>query len=223
MDSLFHNVELLPLLMRGAGVTLRLAAESIVAALIVSFVIGMARGSKSLMLRKAALVYVEFFRGTSLLVQLFFLYFIFPLYGVQLSAEVTAVIGLGLNLGAYGSEIVRSAIESIDAGQVEAARSLSLPRWVTFRKVVLPQAVIIMLPSFGNLAIEIVKATSLVSLITIPELTFNGQSLVYSTGQTPLIWADVLVLYLLINTPLNLLVLWAERRAGRFRGASRGV
>ncbi|WP_280175435.1 ectoine/hydroxyectoine ABC transporter permease subunit EhuC [Mesorhizobium carmichaelinearum] len=216
MEALYAKVEFLPLLLRGVGVTVRIATESMIVSLLLSFVVGMGRRSRFSLLRAATVVYVEFFRGTSLLIQLFVLYFILPLYGIGLSAELTAVIGLGLNLGAYGSEIVRSAIDSIGKEQVEAARSLSLSRLVTFWKIILPQAVIIMLPSFGNQAIETVKATALVSLITIPELTFYGQTLVYSTGQTYIIWTSVLLCYLAINTPLNLIVLWAERRAGRF-------
>ena len=157
-------------------------------------------------------------------VQLFFLYFILPLYHVRLSAEFTAILGLGLNLGAYGSEIVRSGLLSVDPGQREAATSLGLPRWVGFWKVILPQALIVMLPSFGNLAIEMVKATALISLITISELTFMGHALINITGDTKAVWTIVLLLYLAINTPLNLLVLWAEKRAGRFkRGTARGV
>nr|WP_034884187.1 ectoine/hydroxyectoine ABC transporter permease subunit EhuC [Ensifer sp. WSM1721] len=224
MDALFDQLDqLLPLLTRGAGVTISIAAQSMVVAIALAFVTGMARRSSLRILRQVALVYVELFRGTSLLVQLFVLYFVLPIYGIRLPAEVTAILGLGLNQGAYGSEIVRSAIDNIGTGQIEAARALSLPRIITFWKIILPQAVIIMLPSFGNLAIETVKATALVSLITIPELTFFGKSLIYSTGQTFLVWASVVIAYLTINTPLNLLVLWAERKAGHYREASRGV
>ena len=117
-----------------------------------------------------------------------------------------------------------SAIASIGIGQYEAARSLSLPRWITFSRVIFPQAMLIMLPSFGNLAIEIVKATALVSLITISELTQTGHNLINATGDTSLVWGIILVMYLVINTPLNLLVAWAEKRAGRFKqGKSRVV
>jgi polar amino acid transport system permease protein len=223
-DSFAKLAELMPLLLEGAWATLRISAMSLVAAMAVAFVVGMARLSGLRPLRIGAVIFVEFFRGTSLLVQLFFLYFILPLYHVRLSAETTAVLGIGLNLGAYGSEIVRSAIASIGIGQYEAARSLSLPRWITFSKIILPQAMLIMLPSFGNLAIEIVKATALVSLITITELTQTGHNLINATGDTSLVWLIILVMYLAINTPLNLLVAWAEKRAGRFKqGKSRVV
>jgi polar amino acid transport system permease protein len=224
MQELDDYLRLLPLLLQGAGATVSIAAQALIAAIAVAFLVGLARLSSISAVSRAAKIYVEFFRGTSLLVQLFFLYYILPLYGARLSAEVTAILGLGLNLGAYGSEIVRSGIDSVDNGQYEAATSLGLPRWVGFWKIILPQALIVMLPSFGNLAIEIVKATALVSLITISELTFMGHSLINITGDTRSVWTIVLVLYLAINTPLNLAVLWAERRANRFkRGPAGGV
>jgi polar amino acid transport system permease protein len=224
MQELDEYLRLLPLLLQGAGATVSIAAQALIAAIAVAFLVGLARLSSISAVSRAAKIYVEFFRGTSLLVQLFFLYYILPLYGARLSAEVTAILGLGLNLGAYGSEIVRSGINSVESGQYEASTSLGLPRWVGFWKVILPQALIVMLPSFGNLAIEIVKATALVSLITISELTFMGHSLINITGDTRSVWTIVLVLYLAINTPLNLAVLWAERRANRFkRGPAGGV
>lgn len=217
LDGFANLIELTPLLLQGAWVTLQIAAMSLVATVVVAFVVGMARLSLICPLRATAVVFVEFFRGTSLIVQLFFLYFILPLYHIRLSAEVTAVLGISLNLGAYGSEIVRSAIASVGKGQREAAISLSLPRWITFSRIILPQAMLVMLPSFGNLAIEIVKATALVSLVTISELTYVGHSLINATGNTSLVWLIILLMYLAINTPLNLLVAWAEKRAGRFR------
>lgn len=217
LDGFARLSELTPLLLQGAWVTLQIAAMSLVATVVVAFAVGMARLSEMRPLRAIAIVFVELFRGTSLIVQLFVLYYILPLYHVRLSADVTAVLGISLNLGAYGSEIVRSAIAGIGRGQREAAISLALPRWITFLRIVLPQAMLVMLPSFGNLAIEIVKATALVSLITISELTYTGHSLINATGSTSLVWLIILLMYLAISTPLNLLVAWAEKRAGRFR------
>lgn len=223
-DGFARVGELLPLLAQGALVTIKITAMSVIAVIAVSFLVGIARLSKLRAIRAVAVVFLEIFRGTSLLVQLFFFYFILPLYNIHLSAELTAVMGIGLNLGAYGSEIVRSAITSIGKGQIEAARSLSLPRWITFSRVILPQAMMIMLPSFGNLAIETAKATALVSLITITDVTQTGHNLINATGETSLVWLVILIIYLIINTPLNLLVSWAEKRAGRFKqGNSRGV
>jgi len=224
VDVLTRAGALLPLLAQGALVTLEIAAMSLVAAILVAFVVGTARLSAISAIRVAALVFLEIFRGTSLVVQLFFFYFILPLHDVRLSAEATAVLAIGLNLGAYGSEIVRSAIKSIGKGQIEAALSLSLPRWITFSRVILPQALMIMLPSFGNLAIEIAKATALVSLITITDLTQTGHNLITATGETSLVWLIILLIYLLINTPLNLFVSWAEKWASRSRqGKSNAV
>lgn len=222
-DSLARAEALLPLIAQGALVTLKIAAMSLVAAILVSFIVGTARLARANAIRLLALVFLEIFRGTSLVVQLFFFYFILPLYDLRLSAEATAVLAIGLNLGAYGSEIVRSAITSIGKGQIEAAQSLSLPPWITFSRVILPQALMIMLPSFGNLAIEIAKATALVSLITITDLTQTGHNLINATGETALVWLIVLLTYLLINTPLNLFVAWAEKWAGRSRQGKSGA
>ncbi|HTN95604.1 MAG TPA: ectoine/hydroxyectoine ABC transporter permease subunit EhuC [Nordella sp.] len=222
-DSFAKAGELLPLLAQGAVVTLKITAMSLVAAILVSFIAGTARLSGVAAIRITALGFLEIFRGTSLIVQLFFFYFILPLYAVRLSAETTAVLAIGLNLGAYGSEIVRSAIKSIGKGQIEAAKSLSLPRRITFSRVIFPQALMILLPSFGNLAIEIAKATALVSLITITDLTQAGHNLITATGETSLIWLTVLLIYLLINTPLNLFVAWAEKWAGRSRQGESGA
>jgi polar amino acid transport system permease protein len=224
MPTIDRIAELLPLLAQGALVTLKIAALSLIAAIFVAFAVGLGRLSKWRPFRAVATTFLEVFRGTSLLVQLYFFYFILPLHHVRLSAEATAVLGIGLNLGAYGSEIVRSAIISVGRGQIEAAIALALPRHITFSRIILPQATTIMLPSFGNLAIEAAKATALISLITITDLTQAGHNLINATGQTSLVWFIILVMYLLINTPLNLLVLRAEARVNRFKqGGSRAV
>jgi polar amino acid transport system permease protein len=168
-------------------------------------------------LRSIAAVYVEVFRGTSAIVQLYYLFFILPAFGIALPATVTAVLGLGMNLSAYGSEVVRAGLLSVGDGQREAAASLGLSRRLTYRLVIIPQAFVVMLPSFGNLLIDLVKATSLVSLITLTELTFSGRQMVVTTGRTFEVWGLVLLIYFVMAYPLALVVRWLERRVSRFR------
>jgi polar amino acid transport system permease protein len=188
-----------------------------VVALVLAFAIGFARLSPVGVLRAAATAYVEVLRGTSAMVQLFYLFFILPLFGVTLDPILTAVIGLGLNSSAYGSEIVRGAVLSIDQGQWEAARALDLSRALTLRLVILPQAIITMLPAFGNQLIDLLKATSLVSLITLTDLTFAGSRLINATGRPGAVWMLVLLMYFIMALPLSLGVRRLEARLAVFK------
>jgi polar amino acid transport system permease protein len=186
-------------------------------ALALSFLVAFARMYGLRWLRIATGAYVEVLRGTSAIVQLFYLFFILPAFGLRFDAMTTAVVGLAMNLSAYGSEIVRSALLAIDEGQHEAARALALTRYQTYRLVIVPQALVVMMPSFGNLLIELVKATSLVSLITLTELTFAGRQMVVATGRAFEVWGLVLLIYFLLSYPLTWLVRLAEQRAARFK------
>ncbi|MFZ5675384.1 MAG: ectoine/hydroxyectoine ABC transporter permease subunit EhuC [Pseudomonadota bacterium] len=210
-------LDVLPQLLKGAAVTLKLTLMTAVLAFVLSFVVGFLRLAPNVWVRRVTTGYVEILRGTSAIVQLFYLFFILPAFGVSLPPTTTAVLGLGLNLSAYGSEIVRAGILAIGRGQHEGAAALGLTRAQTYRLVILPQALVAMLPSFGNLLIELVKATSLVSLITITELTFSGRQMVVTTGKSMEIWTLVLILYFLMAYPLTWLVRGAERYAARYR------
>ena len=136
--------------------------------------LGLGRASAHAALRLPCAAYIEFFRGTSLIVQLFWLYFVLPPLGVRLEAMTAAILGITLNYGAYGAEIVRGALGSVPQGQVQAARALGLSPWQVLRHVVAPQAMTIFVRPWGNLMIQLLKATSLVSLITIADLTFRA-------------------------------------------------
>ncbi|HTN97124.1 MAG TPA: ectoine/hydroxyectoine ABC transporter permease subunit EhuC [Nordella sp.] len=210
-------LDVLPQLLKGAAVTLKLTLMTAVLAFVLSFVVGFLRFAPNVWVRRMVMAYVEILRGTSAIVQLFYLFFILPVFGISLSPTATAVIGLGLNLSAYGSEVVRAGILSIGKGQHEGAAALGLTRVQTYRLVILPQAFVAMLPSFGNLLIELVKATSLVSLITITELTFSGRQMVVTTGKSMEIWTLVLILYFAMAYPLTWVVRGAERYAARYR------
>jgi len=208
-------IELFPPLVRGAGTTLLLAGGSAVVAVTIAFVAGLARTSRYRWARVASVSYVELFRGTSALVQLYWFYFGLPLLGINLSAMSAGILVLGLNCGAYGAEVVRGTIIAVPKGQREAAIALSLSPFQQMRRIILPQAILMMLPSWGNLMIELLKNTALVSLITISELTFKAQILRAETLRTPEIFGLVLLLYFSMALAVTALFRVLERRFSR--------
>lgn len=210
--------DLVPPLLKGAAVTVQLTVLSAVLALFLSFLLGFGALSRFGPVRWGTGLYVEIFRGTSLLVQLYWMFFALPLLGVDLSAMTVGVLALGMNIGAYGSEVVRGAIRAIPRGQWEAAVALNLTPVQTMWRVILPQAFRIMLPPFGNLLIELLKSTALVSLITLADLTFQAMALRTATLRTPEIFSLLLVMYFLMALPLTAGVRWMERRVSKGRG-----
>lgn len=208
-------LDLLPQLLQGAAVTVQLTLMGAVVAAVCALVAGLARLSGHRIIRLVAGTYVEIFRGTSAVVQIFVFFFVLPLAGISLPAFATGVIALGINVGAYGSEVVRAAIVNVDRGQRDAAIALNLTRARTMRLIILPQALVAMLPPFGNLLIELLKGTSLVSLITLTELTFAGKLLLRAEGRRDEIYVLVLLIYFLLALPITWTVRWAERRLSR--------
>ena len=202
-------------LLSGAAVTLQVTVLSAIVALVVAFAAGLARLSRWRAVRLATTVYVELFRGTSTIVQLYYFFFVLPLVGVILAPLETAVIVLGLNTGAYGSEVVRAVILNVPRAQVEATVALNMSRFVAMRRVIIPQAIQTMLPPFGNLLIEMMKSTALTSLITIADLAFQGRQWARNTGQVTETYVAVLLIYFLIAFPLARGVRVVERRVGR--------
>jgi len=210
-------LDIIPFLLNGLGVTIQLTVMAAILAFMVAFIVGLARLSKYRIMRIAAKIYVEFFRGTSLLVQLFWAYFVLPLFGLELTAMQAGVMIMGLNYGAYSSEIVRSAILAIPKGQTEAGVALNLsPRQIMFQ-IILPQAFLIMLPPFGNNLIELLKGTALVSLITLSDLMFQGVKMNMTTMRTTEVFTSILLIYFVLAYPLTLGVRWCEKKlsAGR--------
>lgn len=198
----------------GAVVTIEILLASAAVAFIVAFIAGLGRISKFSIIRKITAVYVELFRGTSLLVQLFWIFFALPAFGIQLSAFLAGVLALGLNYGAYASEIVRSAILAIPKGQTEASIALNMTNWQKMRLVILPQAFKIMLPGFGNTSIELLKGTSLVSLITLTDLTYKGFIIQNSNiSYTMPVFVILLLVYFLVALPLIITARKLEKRS----------
>ncbi len=206
--------DLLPTMLRGLSTTIQLTVFGAALALVVAIFTGILRASPFFIIRAISGAYVEVFRGTSVLVQMFWMVFVLPQLGVNLSPLQAGILALGLNVGAYGAEVVRGAIQSIPRGQIEAATALNMPPTLMMRRVILPQAMVRILPPFGNLLIELLKATSLASLILLADVTFQAQTLRQSVGVARIveIYGLLLVIYFVISYPLTLGVRWLESR-----------
>ncbi|MFM0137148.1 ectoine/hydroxyectoine ABC transporter permease subunit EhuC [Caballeronia grimmiae] len=217
--------ELLPLMMKGTLVTIQIAVFSILLAIIMACVATVVRAAPYRMLRWAGNAYVEIFRGTSLLVQLFWLFFVLPLppFNLQLTPFTVAIVGLGLHYGAYGSEILRGALRSVPGGQYEAALALNMPASARLRRIVLPQAMIYALPPATNLMIELLKGTSLVSLITLSDLTFRARQLDEATFKTAEIFALTLLIYFVLAQIIATVMRYFERRVSSHVAVRRAV
>lgn len=205
----------LSLILQGALVTAQLTVMGCALALVVAFVAGLGRISRFAALRWLATTYIEFFRGTSIFVQLFWVYFVLPFAGVTLQPLQAGVMALGLNVGAYAAEVVRGAILSVPRDQYEACIAVNLTRLQRLRHVILPQALPLMLPTFGNNAIELLKGTAVVSLISLQDMTFQAQVVRAQTGSTLIPFATILVLYFLMALALGRAIRMAETRITR--------
>ncbi len=218
--SFSELADFLPELLRGGLITLQVTAGGAVVAVIAALTAALLRLYGPRPLRWLATTYVEVFRGTSALVQLFWLFFVLPHFGLTLSPMVVGIAALGLNIGAYGAEVVRGAIGSVTRGQWEASTALNLTRAQALRRIILPQAFVAMIPPWGNLFIELLKATSLVSLITLSDLAFKAQQLNQNTLRTAEVFSLVLLMYLGLSVLITIGMRALEARAAR--GLRRG-
>lgn len=205
----------LTLIFQGALVTAKLTLAGCALALVVAFIAGLGRVSRFAALRWLATTYIEFFRGTSIFVQLFWVYFVLPFAGLTLEPLQAGIMALGLNVGAYGAEVVRGAILSVPRDQYEACIAVNLTRMQRMRHVILPQALPLMLPTFGNNAIELLKGTAVVSLISLQDMTFQAQVVRAQTGSTLIPFATILVLYFLMALALSRAIRMVEARITR--------
>ena len=202
-----------PLLLLGAGVTIQITALSVGFGLVIGVFMGMARLSKMWVILSFAAVYVDFIRGTPLLVQIFLIYFALPIIiGQRIDPFVAAITACSVNSGAYVAEIFRGGIQSIDKGQMEAGRSLGMTWWQTMRFIVLPQAFKRVIPPLGNEFIAMLKDSSLVSVIGFEELTRRGQLIIARTYGSFEIWLTVAFIYLVMTLSISRLVAYLERR-----------
>lgn len=206
LTSLQYSVDALPILLRGAIITIQLTAISVLLGLIAGILLGIARLSPIKPLSLASRVYIDFFRGTPLLVQIFMIYFGIPALIQEMGLELTlnrllaAVLALSLNSAAYLAEIVRAGIQSIERGQKEASESLGLGPVQTMRYIIFPQAFRRMIPPLGNEFITLLKDTSLVAVIGYEELFRQGQLIVARNYRSFEIYLTVALVYLLLNT-----------------------
>jgi len=211
----------IPTLLDGLPNTVAATAGGIVLTIVLAFGAGLALLSQRRPVRVVSRIYVEGFRGTSEVVQLFFLYFSLPLLiGLQLVPLWAGILVLGLNHGAYGAEIVRGAVQSVPRAQYEGAIALSLTPAQRMRRVILPQAVVEMIPPFNNLFIQLLKSTALLSLITLAELTWQAQEVLVPlyNEQAFTILLTVLVMYLLLSLAITGAMRLLEWRANQMLG-----
>ena len=205
--------KVLPLLLEGAAVTIEITALSVGFGFIIGMLVGVARLAKMRPLKWLAMIYIDFIRGTPLLVQIFLIYFALPMItGTRIDPFFAAITACSINSGAYIAEIFRAGIQSIDKGQIEAGRSLGLNWFQTMRYVVMPQAFKRVIPPLGNEFIAMLKDSSLVSVIGFEELTRRGQLIIAKTYSSFEIWMAVAILYLIITLTISRLVAYLERR-----------
>lgn len=211
------NVDLminsLPLLIVGAGITIQITAISVGLGLIIGMFVGIARICNVKVLRALAAVYIDFLRGTPLLVQIFLIYFALPMVvGQRVDPFIAAITACGINSGAYIAEIFRAGIQAIDEGQMEAGRSLGMTWVQTMRYIIVPQAFKNIVPPLGNEFIALLKDSSLVSVIGFEELTRRGQLIIARTYGSLEIWITVALIYLVMTLTISRLVSCMEKR-----------
>lgn len=205
--------ENLPLLLKGAGITLEITALSVGLGLLIGMFVGVAKLSDNRLIRGLASVYVDCIRGTPLLVQIFLVYFALPqIIGHRIDPFVAAVGACSINSGAYVAEIFRAGIQSIDKGQMEASRALGLNWFQAMRFVIMPQAFKRIIPPLGNEFIAMLKDSSLVSVIGFEELTRTGQLIISRTYAALEIWIVVALLYLIMTLAISRFVALLEKR-----------
>ena len=203
--------ENLPLLLKGAGITLEITALSVGLGLLIGMFVGVAKLSDNRLIRGLASVYVDCIRGTPLLVQIFLVYFALPqIIGHRI--DPFAIMAFGINSGAYVAEIFRAGIQSIDKGQMEASRALGLNWFQAMRFVIMPQAFKRIIPPLGNEFIAMLKDSSLVSVIGFEELTRTGQLIISRTYAAFEIWIVVALLYLIMTLAISRFVALLEKR-----------
>jgi His/Glu/Gln/Arg/opine family amino acid ABC transporter permease subunit len=203
---------LFPLFLAGIWLTAQLAVISLALGLPIGLLLALARVQSLKILRAPAAVYVEVMRGTPLLVQILFIYFVLPYFGISIPAKISGIIALTLNCAAYIAEIFRAGIQSIDAGQMEAARSLGMTYGQAMKRIILPQTFRRVVPPLTNEAIALLKDSSLVSIIGLTELARTGQELSSRYAAPLTVWPMVAIFYLLLTFPLTRVAEYLERR-----------
>lgn len=205
----------LPRLIKGAGITIELTIVAVIFGLIIGLLLALGRLSRNVIINKVCWVYIWFFRGTPLLMQLFFIYYAFPLFFDPplkgLSATTAAFIGFSLNSGAYLAEIIRAAIQSIDKGQMEAAKAVGMTYGQAMRRVIIPQSYRRLIPPVGNEFIMMIKDTSLVSIIAMQDLMRVTHE-IESQQAKALIYIPSAIIYLILTTVFTIVFEKLEKK-----------
>ena len=205
--------EYLPLLLRGAMLTIIVTFISMIGGTVLGFILAMMKISSSRLMQGGAAIYGTLVRGLPLLVQILLIYFALPvLTGIRMPAVVAGTIAMTLFTGAFMAEIIRSGIQSVDRGQMEAGRSIGFGHWATMRLVIWPQAFWVMLPNVANQFSITLKDTSLLSVIGVVELTMAGQTIYSMNFDTIRVLAMVGTIYLVIYLIAERFAAWVERR-----------
>ena len=196
----------------GAATTIEVTACSLVLGCVLGLLVGIGRlAPQRRVVYGICTAYLTFIRGTPLLVQLFILFFGLPQFGIMLPAFACGVLGLGVYSGAYVSEIVRGSIQSVDRGQMEAARSLGMPYRMAMRKVILPQAFVRMIPPLGNEFIALIKNSALVSLLTINDLMHEGEKIISVSYRSLEVYIAIAFIYLILTSVTSLVLRRTEK------------
>ena len=217
IDFFEFFIRFLPDLLKGAGTTLLLTAEGLAAGFIIGLASTLARTYGNKFWKGVSIAYVEIFRGTPLLVQLFLLYYGLPGIGITMSRELAAFLALGLNSGAYQAEYLRGSILAIGEGQMMAGRSIGMSRWGTVFNVILPQALRLAIPAWANEPVSLLKSTSVVFLIAVPELMARAKAIAARTYDSISAYIAVAIIYLAMVYLVDAVMKWAER-ASRIPG-----
>lgn len=204
-------IEILPFLLKGALLTIIFSASSEFFGIIIGLVASVIRVSKTKVISWFIIAYVDIFRGTPLLMQIIFTYYALPYVGINLPAPVAGIVALSLNSGAYVSEIFRAGIESIEKGQLEAARSLGMSYIQTMRYVIIPQTIRRVLPPLTNELVALIKDSSLLSVIAIAELLRTSKEMM-TWKLNPSSLTAAAIIYLIITIPLTRLVSYLEKK-----------
>ena len=204
--------EFMPILLQGVWVTIQITTLSLGLSTVLGLLLALMRISSIRWLSTLGFTIIATLRGIPIIVQLLYIYFVFPAFGLQLTSYQAAFIGLGVGYSAYHAENIRAGILAVDQGQYEAAQSLGMSRALAMRRIILPQAVRIILPPYGNIMIMMLKDSSLASAITVSEITRAGQLIAASTFKNMTVFSLVALIYLAMSIPLTAFTSWLERR-----------
>lgn len=199
-------------LLRGFGITIAMTLAVITMSLVLAVPVALARMSNSFLIRLVSGIYVEVLRGTPLVLQLVYIYFVLPSVGIRLNGMVAAILALTLHYTAYLSEVYRAGILSVPKGQWQAASALGMSRSRAFIRIILPQAVRTVTPALGNYFISLFKDTALASVVTVQELLFSGQIIAARTYQYFTIYTVCMIMYFSVGYPAAIFVRWLEKR-----------